>query len=124
MSTRAAGTRVLDLHQYVHAVDSTITDQRTLNTTQVSVKVIRVRNTDPSHLTMISDRLIREIKVWGRLQNDHILPLLGLFQGYGPLPGLVSPLMDNGTLVEFLHRRHDTLTRCERFRLVGFFGYD
>src|SRR6267154_4259131 len=101
MSTRAAGTRVLDLHQYVHAVDSTITDQRTLNTTQVAVKVTRVYDTDPSYLTMRSKRLIREIKIWGRLQNDHILPLLGLVQGHGPLPSLVSPWMDNGTLVEF-----------------------
>jgi hypothetical protein len=65
-----------------------------------------------------------KIKVWGRLQHEHILPLLGLSYGYGPLPGLVSPWMDNGTLIDFLYKRHKTFTRYERFRLVGYFGYD
>jgi hypothetical protein len=68
--------------------------------------------------------LRRKIKVWARLQNEHILPLLGLCRGYGALPGLVSPWMDNGSLMYFLYRSHKTLTRYERFRLVGNFVYD
>jgi len=69
------------------------------------------------------NRFTREIKVWGRLQHEHILPLLGVVYGFGPLPGLVSLWM--GTLYEYLDgRRHEEniLTRFERFRLVSFNG--
>src|SRR5882757_10563983 len=66
----------------------------------------------------------RKIKVWARLQNEHILPLLGLCHGYGTLPGLVSPWMDNGSLMYFLYRRYKTLTRYECFRLVCYLVYD
>lgn len=68
--------------------------------------------------------LRRKIKVWARLQNEHVLPLLGLCHGYGALPGLVSPWMDNGSLMYFLYRRHKALMRYERFCLVGNFVYD
>ncbi|KAG0700563.1 kinase-like domain-containing protein [Suillus ampliporus] len=83
----------------------------------VAVKVIRIRP-DWRDLTTADNDLRQEIKVWGRLRNDHILPLLGLVDGYGPLPSLVAPWMDNGNLISFLRGRHDTLQRCERLRLL------
>jgi hypothetical protein len=89
-------------------------------TSQVAIKFMN-RHQD---LTKNGDLLRRKIKVWGRLQNEHILPLLGLCHGYGALPGLVSPWMDNGSLMYFLYRRHITLTRYECFRLVSYFGFD
>ncbi|KAG0700560.1 kinase-like domain-containing protein [Suillus ampliporus] len=79
----------------------------------VAVKVFRPRFGQSNR-----SNLREAIKVWGRLQNDHILPLLGLVHGYGPSPALVSPWMDNGTLMNFLNERHDTLKRCERLRLL------
>ncbi|KAG2152552.1 kinase-like domain-containing protein, partial [Suillus bovinus] len=38
--------------------------------------------------------------------------------GYGPLPGLVSPWIHNGSLVQLLVRKHSILTRHERYRLL------
>ncbi|KAG1821548.1 kinase-like domain-containing protein, partial [Suillus subaureus] len=59
----------------------------------------------------------QEIRVWGRLQNEHILPVLGYVYGHGHLPSLVFPWMENGSLTNFL-REHETLERGERFSLV------
>ncbi|KAG2359598.1 kinase-like domain-containing protein [Suillus spraguei] len=83
----------------------------------VAVQVIKVQH-DSDPLCKKGEELRREIKVWGRLQNEHILPLLGLVHGYGPLPGLVSPWIDSGSLIELLVRRQNILTRHERFRLL------
>ncbi|KAG2039308.1 kinase-like domain-containing protein [Suillus americanus] len=83
----------------------------------VAVQVIKVQH-DSDSLSKKGEELRREIKVWGRLQNEHILPLLGLVHGYGPLPGLVSPWIDSGSLIELLVRHHNILTRHERFRLL------
>lgn len=92
----------------------------------MAIKVIRVQH-DLSNLNAAGNDLRREIKIWGKLQNDHILPLLGLVRGYagpGPLPALVSPWMGNGNLINFLRGRHSTLKRREHLRLVGFSCYD
>jgi hypothetical protein len=43
---------------------------------QVAVQVIKVQHNSDS-LSIKGEELRREIKVWGRLQNEHILPLLG-----------------------------------------------
>lgn len=83
----------------------------------VAVQVIKVQHNSDS-LSIKGEELRREIKVWGRLQNEHILPLLGLIHGYGPLPGLVSPWINSGSLIELLARHHNILTRHERFRLL------
>ncbi|OJA09355.1 hypothetical protein AZE42_05976 [Rhizopogon vesiculosus] len=78
----------------------------------VAVKCIRSISTD----TAVDVR--REVKLWGRLQNEHILPLLGLVHDTGSLPGLVVPWMEHGSLGDFLRRHHNTLTRFQRFRLL------
>jgi serine/threonine protein kinase len=85
----------------------------------VAVKVIRVLQ--PNNILDLTERyeeLLQEIRVWGRLQNEHILPVLGHVYGHGHLPSLVFPWMENGSLTNFL-REHETLERGERFRLVG-----
>ncbi|OJA09361.1 hypothetical protein AZE42_05981 [Rhizopogon vesiculosus] len=73
---------------------------------------------DQEYITKKGGHLRHKIKIWGRLQHEHILPLLGLFHGCGPLPGLVTPWMYNGTLTNIMRRRHNTLTRYERFCLL------
>jgi len=84
----------------------------------VAVKAIRIFGL--ADLTKIIKRLRQEIKVWARLQHEHILPLLGFVRDFtrSHVPSLVSPWMDNGTLVDFL-KRSNALTRYERFRLVS-----
>jgi serine/threonine protein kinase len=89
-------------------------------TSQVAIKFM---NPD-QNLIKHCNKLRRKIKIWGRLQNEHILPLLGLCHGYGTLPGLVSPWVDNGSLTDFLYGPHTTLTRYECFRLVSYLGFE
>ncbi|KAG1887148.1 kinase-like domain-containing protein, partial [Suillus subluteus] len=67
--------------------------------------------------------LVEEIRVWGRLQNEHILPVLGHVYWHGHLPSLVFPWMENGSLTNFLDK-YETLERGERFRLVSSSGYN
>jgi serine/threonine protein kinase len=90
----------------------------------VAVKVIRINGpTDLTNLTRTIKRLRQEIKVWARLQHEHILPLLGLVRDFGSVPGLVLPWMHNGNLLSFL-QRNSALTRYERFRLVSILRSD
>jgi len=81
-----------------------------LDNRQVVVKVFKVSD----------KRLRQEIKVWPRLQHEHILPLLGLVRDFpgSSVPSLVSPWMHNGNLLNFL-QHSSALTRYERFRLVS-----
>lgn len=95
-----------------------IWDRPTSSPVTVAVKVIRVLQ--PNNILDLTERyeeLLQEIRVWGRLQNEHILPVLGHVYGHGHLPSLVFPWMENGSLTNFL-REHETLERGERFRLL------
>ncbi|KAG1750244.1 kinase-like domain-containing protein [Suillus lakei] len=93
-------------------------DRPNSESSPVAVKVIRVLQPDNVlHLTKRTNEIIQEIKVWGRLQNEHILPVLGHVYGHGLLPSLVLPWMDNGSLTSFLSKC-TTLERGERFRLL------
>ncbi|KIJ06835.1 hypothetical protein PAXINDRAFT_91426, partial [Paxillus involutus ATCC 200175] len=55
-----------------------------------------------------------EIKVWLTLQHANVLPLFGTTMGFGQLPAMVSPWLENGPLTSYLERRNTTLTRVER----------
>lgn len=93
-------------------------DRRNYSPITVAVKVIRVLQPNNAlDLTERYDELLQEIRVWGRLQNEHILPVLGYVYGHGHLPSLVFPWMENGSLTNFL-REHETLERGERFSLL------
>ncbi|KAG2364540.1 kinase-like domain-containing protein [Suillus spraguei] len=88
------------------------------NYSPVAVKVIGVLQPENvSDLTKRYNELLEEIKVWGRLQNEHILPVLGYVYGHGHLPSLVFPWMENGSLTKFLCD-HQTLGRGECLRLL------
>ena len=39
------------------------------------------------------------------LRHTNILPLFGTTWGFGPLPAIVCPWLDNGTLTSYLERR-------------------
>ncbi|KAG2356485.1 kinase-like domain-containing protein [Suillus spraguei] len=61
------------------------------------------------HLTWVRQRLFREIKTWLKLEHQNIVPLWGVTEGFGPLPALLSPWVENGTLTEYLQHKHETL---------------
>jgi len=61
----------------------------------------------------------RELKVWGRLKHDCILPLWGVANNFGPYPAMICPWVKNGTLTDFLEREQDTLSSQDKFTLVS-----
>jgi len=60
----------------------------------------------------------RELKVWGRLEHDCILPLWGVANDFGPYPAMICPWVDNGTLTSFLELRQDMLSSQDKFSLL------
>jgi len=61
----------------------------------------------------------RELKVWGRLKHDCILPLWGVASGFGPYPAMICPWVLNGALTGFLERQQETLSSQNKFSLVS-----
>ncbi|KIJ68035.1 hypothetical protein HYDPIDRAFT_83129, partial [Hydnomerulius pinastri MD-312] len=55
--------------------------------------------------------LRRELKVWARLDHTNIVPFLGITDGFGPLPGIVSPWFQNGSLSAYLKVHADPPTK-------------
>ncbi|OAX34176.1 kinase-like protein [Rhizopogon vinicolor AM-OR11-026] len=65
-----------------------------------------------------NQRLRREAYVWIKLKHVNILPFEGITEGFGLLPALVSPWMENGSLAVYL-RRDVGLSRDETFNMVA-----
>ncbi|KAG1737454.1 kinase-like domain-containing protein [Suillus lakei] len=83
---------------------------------EVAVKEIILRN-DADMLTVIN-RLYREIKLWLKLEHKNIVPLWGVADGFGSLPALVSPWLENGALTGYIHREHGMLSYNKKFALL------
>jgi hypothetical protein len=64
----------------------------------------------------------RELKVWGRLKHERILPLWGVADYFGPYPAMICPWVDNGALTGFLERQQNTLSFQDKFSLVDLFS--
>ncbi|KAJ8583892.1 kinase-like protein [Rhizopogon salebrosus TDB-379] len=78
---------------------------------QVAVKTIRNFESDNEALVRRNaKRVRRELKVWGRLKHECILPLWGVANDFGPYPAMICPWVDNGALTGFLERQQDTLS--------------
>ncbi|KAF9241777.1 kinase-like domain-containing protein, partial [Melanogaster broomeanus] len=48
--------------------------------------------------------LCRELSIWARLHHENVLPFCGIAFGFGPLPAIVGPWAQNGTLGDYLAR--------------------
>jgi hypothetical protein len=70
---------------------------------------------------LFCQRLSREIQLWLSLQHDNIVPLLGVADGFSPVPALVSPWFKNGALTGYLLREHKMLSYNRKFGLVRSF---
>ncbi|KAF9241784.1 kinase-like domain-containing protein [Melanogaster broomeanus] len=46
--------------------------------------------------------LCRELSIWARLHHENVLPFYGVAFGFGPLPAIVGPWVQNGTLGDYL----------------------
>ncbi|KAG1778255.1 kinase-like domain-containing protein [Suillus placidus] len=84
---------------------------------KVAVKAIRIHG-DVKDREKKSRRLCREAEIWATLEDEHILPLLGLTWGFGPLPALVCPWVENGPLYSYLELKHGDLSLGSRFRIL------
>jgi hypothetical protein len=62
--------------------------------------------------------LFREIKLWLELEHENIVPLWGVADGFGSLPALVSPWLENGALTGYLQHKHEILSYNRKFALV------
>ncbi|KAG0701075.1 kinase-like domain-containing protein [Suillus ampliporus] len=87
------------------------------NNMRVGVKAIRIQG-DVKDREKKSMRLCREAGIWVALKDAHILPLLGLTWGFGPLPALVCPWVENGPLNFYLELKHKDLSMGQRFRIL------
>lgn len=80
---------------------------------EVAVKSIRIHGNDLDREGK-SKRLTTAIEGWLRLDHDNVLPIFGLTLGFGPLPALVCPWMENGTLTSYLEQNHKQLSASTR----------
>ncbi|KAG1818290.1 hypothetical protein EV424DRAFT_983733 [Suillus variegatus] len=71
----------------------------------------------------IINRLFREITLWFKLEHKNIVPLWGVADGFGSLPALVAPWLENGALTGYLRREHERLSYNEKFALVWSISY-
>ncbi|KAG1721985.1 kinase-like domain-containing protein [Suillus paluster] len=88
-------------------------------TRTVAVKSIRIPQSNDKELVKRTGRRIRrEAYVWIKLSHDHILPFEGVTEEFGPLPSLVSPWMENGSLNYYLRREFSKLTELRKLDLM------
>ncbi|KAG1893554.1 kinase-like domain-containing protein [Suillus fuscotomentosus] len=80
---------------------------------RVAVKAIRIQADVKDR-----DKKSREAQTWATLKDVHILPLIGLTWGFGPLPALVCPWVENGLLHSYLELKHDDLSLGLRFHIL------
>jgi serine/threonine protein kinase len=68
--------------------------------------------------SLTEQRIRREAYVWINLKHANILKLHGIVEGFGPLPALVSPWMENGSLDSYL-KQHTTPSKVEALKMVS-----
>ncbi|KAG5649763.1 hypothetical protein H0H81_002117 [Sphagnurus paluster] len=72
---------------------------------KVAIKVLRnVKASDAKAKKRFED----EVKVWARLENDHILPFYGILTDQGQHIQMVSPWQDNGNVLDYVKSRPET----------------
>ncbi|KAG1792057.1 kinase-like domain-containing protein [Suillus plorans] len=84
---------------------------------RVAVKAIRIQ-AEVKDREKKSRRLCKEAQIWATLKDVHILPLIGLTWGFGPLPALVCPWVENGSLHSYLELKYKDLSLGSRFYIL------
>ncbi|KIM82176.1 hypothetical protein PILCRDRAFT_820544 [Piloderma croceum F 1598] len=85
---------------------------------KVAVKVLQARTHDSELEQKISKRIRREIAIWQGLKHENVLPLLGITSDFGRYMSLVSPWLENGSLMQYLDKNRDTLGISRRLQLA------
>jgi serine/threonine protein kinase len=87
-------------------------------TVEVAVKCLRLDIPNDSCKTKITERLEHDLQRNTQLKHANLLPLLGIAQGFGPLPAIVSPWMHKGSLTMLLERDFQQLTLTRMLQIL------
>jgi serine/threonine protein kinase len=85
---------------------------------RVAVKCLRLEIPNDNCKTKITERLEHDLQRNIQLKHANLLPLLGIAQGYGPLPAIVSPWMHKGSLTMLLERDFQQLTLTRMLQIL------
>ncbi|KAG2140933.1 kinase-like domain-containing protein [Suillus bovinus] len=85
---------------------------------KVAVKCLRLEIPNDSCKTKITERLEHNLQQNTELKHANLLPCLGITQGFGPLPAIVSPWMHKGSLTMFLERDFQQLTLTRMLQIL------
>ncbi|KAG1778249.1 kinase-like domain-containing protein [Suillus placidus] len=92
--------------------------QSQVGTSKVAVKSVRVpQASDTELVNRTSKRIRREAYVWITLEHENILTFNGVIDGFGPLPALVSPWMENGSLDSYLKQGY-VPSKADKLRML------
>ncbi|KIJ10910.1 hypothetical protein PAXINDRAFT_16132 [Paxillus involutus ATCC 200175] len=86
--------------------------------TIVAVKGLRLPAGDAEVLEKRGKKLRAEVHVWIRLDHPNVLKLCGIADGFSPLPALVSPWAENGTLTIFLEGPGLEISKSKRISIL------
>ncbi|KIK81467.1 hypothetical protein PAXRUDRAFT_832833 [Paxillus rubicundulus Ve08.2h10] len=86
--------------------------------TMVAVKGLRLSASDAKDLEERGKKLRGEVHIWIRLDHPNVLKLCGLADGFSPLPALVSPWVENGTLTTFLVGPGQEISKRKRISIL------
>jgi serine/threonine protein kinase len=70
-------------------------------------------------MSIILQRIRREIRTCARLKHHNILSVYGYTYGFGLFMAIVSPWAENGNLTTYLERENACLTVARRFQIVS-----
>jgi hypothetical protein len=71
---------------------------------------------------MASQRLLDDFHARKQLHHENLLPLLSLIHDFGPLPAMVFPWINNGSLTTYLERHFTELTIEQKLQIVSCFS--
>lgn len=99
--------------------------QARINDTQLEQRISKVIiswcNNQLRHFSYCCghQRIRREITIWQGLKHENVLPLLGITTDFGRYMSLVSPWLENGSLMQYLDKNGDSLGVGRRLQLVS-----
>ncbi|KAG1721988.1 kinase-like domain-containing protein [Suillus paluster] len=86
---------------------------------EVAVKCLRLEVPDDDSKKQITERLEHELQRNTQLEHTNLLPVLGITQGFGLLPAIVSPWMQKGSLTALLERDFQQLTLTRKLQILN-----
>ncbi|KAJ7184977.1 kinase-like domain-containing protein [Mycena filopes] len=96
--TIPTGARAVGVGEYSDVYPGTLQSRSNSERLTVAVKMVRGRSIEDSKLK----KFLKEVHTWSKLENEYILPLLGITVHLGGTLSIISPWMRNGSARKFL----------------------